>query len=372
MHLLDSDLAVEAASSQFRPSPRRFFSGVVAVLAFLILACLAVAVSADAPGAVLVWLACGGSVCAVTAWCLWRPTVLTRRLAAGTLVAGAAAAMVPFWWSGTPGDGAGHVQFCENEVCKDTGGGFAQAVGERGTAFAGLYLSSLQGLLDDEEQADLEAILDVEYELLKSDSRFAGLPNALLVRSDAKTVRFLSWVPGSGRYPCIIFLHGYGGMLTPYLRTLVDSQLGGEAVLLAPMLNNDGDWWEADAAGVLQRLLLHLPVQVDRDRIYVMGLSNGAVGAIRLVAQPQLAGVFRGFILVSGAALLDSETSVDTRVLMVHGRHDVRFGVPYMDQCARRLRESGAETELHLLDSNHFMLLTRTPALASIISDWMH
>ena len=176
--------------------------------------------------------------------------------------------------------GANVVRFCENNLCVGRVGVLARVVGERETAMAGLMLSSAQGLLSDEERADLEAVLEEGYDRLDADQRFSGKPNALLVQSDGDKVRYLRWVPGEGTWPCIVFLHGFGGMLTPYFRALVDSELGRKTILLAPILDNDGAWWEEKGILVLRKLVQdHLPPGADPAQVYLMGLSNGAVGA---------------------------------------------------------------------------------------------
>jgi predicted esterase len=264
------------------------------------------------------------------------------------------------------------VQFCENSRCVGKVGVLARVVGERETAMAGLYLSSARGDLSDDESGDLKTILEESYDNLDGDERFSGKPNALLVRSDDDEVRYLQWVPGEGSWPCIVFLHGFGGMMTPYFRALVESELGQKAILLAPILDNTGAWWEEKGISLVKKLVEdNLPPGADRTRVYLMGLSNGAVGATVAGTVPELATRLRGFVLVSGIALLESDEPVHSDFLVLQGLDDVRFDSGYIDEGVERLRTLGANVEYETFVSNHFMLLKKSAEVTGAVVRWM-
>jgi hypothetical protein len=126
-------------------------------------------------------------------------------------------------------------------------------------------------------------------------------------------------------------------------------------VIVAPFLDFTGAFWSERGKQAVRSLVTeHLPPAVDRERVFLVGLSNGAIGATAILQDPALARHFRGFILVSGSGQVrPSRLSAD--VLMIIGSEDERFPLAYNEGVAQALRESGAQVETSILSADHFV-----------------
>jgi hypothetical protein len=66
----------------------------------------------------------------------------------------------------------------------------------------------------------------------------------------------LLWFPQAAKpVPVLIVLHGFGGLLTPYISILASSELGKHYAIVAPALDMAGAWWEPEGKAVLKRTL---------------------------------------------------------------------------------------------------------------------
>jgi predicted esterase len=271
------------------------------------------------------------------------------------------------------------VRFCEEGDCAATPPLASLLVGEGETALAGLYLSSSLGLIRGVEMDALEQILRAGYGDLASSPRFAGLPNAPLIQSDRGATRYLQWIPpGREKSPCLVFLHGFGGQLSLYMAALAGSELGSRFAIIAPFLDNTGRWWTPEGEAVVRDLVEHhLPSTVDRERVFLVGLSNGAVGATALAYSPATAtkgatrGLFRGAILLSGVGNVPRGERAPADFLIITGAADPRFPIDAVRQGADAIRHGGAKVELHVIEGDHFVVLSRTGDVATKIAAWL-
>lgn len=264
-----------------------------------------------------------------------------------------------------PGEG---LRACVDERCDGRGAFWQRVPDEREAARAGLYLSAAMGHMEGKELHDFDRLLDLEY--AKLPAAWSGLPNALLLRSTHDRIESQRWIPpGAKNAPCIVFLHGYGGALTPYVRAMVESDIGAHTVIVAPALDNLGDW--AGSLDVVERIVRDLPPEVDRAQIYLVGLSNGAVGAAQVLSEPALRAHFAGIVLVSGAAPLEGNVDLHGfRVLMVAGRNDPRFAYDWIVREAAEYGAAGAQVELVDYDADHFLMLTHADAWTRRYAAW--
>jgi predicted esterase len=177
-------------------------------------------------------------------------------------------------------------------------------------------------------------------------------------------------VPDSAaRSPCVVFLHGFGGQLTAYLKSLHEG-LGERFIIAAPFLDSTGAFWAPRGKEAVRALVTrHLPDQVDRDRVLLVGLSNGAVGATAIMQDPELSTHFRGFVLVSGIGAA-SAPSVRANVLVIAGADDERFPLLSMQRGAEALRRRGAQVKVVTLPADHFLLLSHAKEMAAAIDQW--
>jgi predicted esterase len=238
-------------------------------------------------------------------------------------------------------------------------------------ALAGLGLAGALGFIGGAERASLDALLRREYAALAASPRFAGLPAAPLVRA-AGHARYLQWIPpGRDRAPCLVFLHGFGGQLTVYLRSLIESGLGDDFVVLAPFFEASGRWWSAEGEAIVRDLVeRRLPAAADPGQVYLVGLSNGAIGAARLLQRPGLRGLFRGGVLLSGSAAPAAAELRGLELLILAGSDDPRFPIEGVRRDAAELEARGAEVALEALPADHFLILSHAPALAASVRAW--
>ncbi len=264
------------------------------------------------------------------------------------------------------------MQVCVNSDCGPRGSFWQLVPPEHEAARAGLYLAKLVGAMRGAEFDHFDRLLDTEYGRLTPAWR--SLPNSLLMFSSPSRVEYLRWVPpGREHLRCLVFLHGFGGELTPYLRAMVESPLGETSAALAPALDSVG-WWPSERGlGVVRALTdRYLPPQCDRDRVYLVGLSNGSIGAARIFSERAPRSAFRGAILVSGGGDFETEAPSETRWLFLTGAKDPRFGAEELRRIADGLARDGAAVMFQsIAGADHFLLLTHQAEWTRAARDWL-
>lgn len=257
--------------------------------------------------------------------------------------------------------------FCEDDDCSAPGPLLARLVRERESTFAGIALSRTLGILDGPDATRMGAACDRVYDALDVLTDQRPAVNALLLASSGDRVRMLTWTPpGDGPFPTLVFLHGFGGLLTPYLSVLAATALGSRFAIVAPALDTEGAWWERRGRQVLERTLAHLPPQVDPSRLFLVGLSNGAVGATHLASDPALGSAFLATILLVGIG--EAPGPLPHPVLVLPGTDDNRFPLPTVTALARALEDQGTDVTFHPTPGDHFTLFTHTDVLAAEIA----
>jgi hypothetical protein len=159
----------------------------------------------------------------------------------------------------------------------------------------------------------------------------------------------------------VIFLHGYAGSYTLecWLVARAAREIG--AVTVCPATGFSGHWRNEAGEHILRASLDYLHRR-DVKRVFLAGLSNGAIGASALSSQ--FASFFEGLILISGAPAAGDSGSLPT--LVVHGEHDTM--TPVAAARAFVARHQAAYTEL---PGGHFVLLTRRADAREAIVKWL-
>ena len=171
--------------------------------------------------------------------------------------------------------------------------------------------------------------------------------------------------PDSGTPPKtgIVFLHGSGGNFTVQCWLMATAGDYIDAVTVCPSTEPSGSWWNSKGQSILQETLIYLQ-QRGVERIYLAGLSNGAIGASRLA--DQLKNNLEGLILISGA---DPNAAItELPVLVLHGKYDERIPVSIMERYASA---AGPTATYHLLEGDHFLLLKQVDQVQEVIIDWL-
>ena len=171
--------------------------------------------------------------------------------------------------------------------------------------------------------------------------------------------------PRSGVPPkrSILFLHGFGGNFTVqcWLIARAGNQL--DALTVCPSTRVNGDWWSPAGEATLQETLTYLE-QRGIERIYLAGLSNGAIGASRLAEKFE--NRLTGLILISGAD--PSGTITELPVLVLHGKYDERIPVDMMEGY---VSAAGPHAAYHLFEGDHFLLLKQADEVQEVILNWL-
>jgi pimeloyl-ACP methyl ester carboxylesterase len=160
----------------------------------------------------------------------------------------------------------------------------------------------------------------------------------------------------------VIFLHGYAGNFTMPCWLIAQAAQPIGAVTVCPSVGWRGDWWTADGEATVRATLEYLHGRGVR-RVYLAGLSNGAIGASEIASRLQAD--LAGLILISGSST-DAEIS-DLPTLLVQGRDDERMPATLAQAFARR---AGAGATYVEVPGDHFVLVERAEELREQLAAW--
>ena len=243
----------------------------------------------------------------------------------------------------------------------------ARVIDEQDVALAGARLLPRMGLFTPREGIDLAPPMAQNYRAMGGAEGMTPSPflRTYLRRQrpeafDAVVVESASSRPAS---TAIVFLHGYTGNFTLPCWLVAQAARAIDALTVCPSVGWEGHWWAEDGARTLTSTLEYLQER-GIDRVYLGGLSNGAIGATRLV--PGVQAPFAGLILISGASA--GLPTHDLPTLIVHGREDERIRAAGARAYARQLDERATYVEL---EGTHFVLALRADEVREAISAWL-
>lgn len=315
---------------------------------------------------------------ALLALAAWRPRVSPRQRQAallGLLALAALDAMHVDWRLEATEPKKAALHYCEYRDCAASPPLLARLAPEGETAMAGMALSSFFQLIREPEKSELTRLLRAEYTEAAADPALAALPSAPLLGLLRSDVGYQLWEPRQRgeQTPCVVFLHGFGGQLSVYVKALLDGGLGESFAVAAPLGGPTGRWWSDSEQERLLRLLDDgLPAWIDREKIYLVGLSNGAIGATATATSPAFAGRFRRVVALSGAGPVPDKLPPNTPpILFLTGRDDPRFPLARIESTQQQLAARGVESRLVTLPGDHFIILSRKHEVARAIRDWL-
>lgn len=238
---------------------------------------------------------------------------------------------------------------CDAEVCSPQGPWWARLLPEGASLDAGLLLSSWVGLTDATEARSYRRAFDDFF------AQLPDVPNAALLVSSSQHVRRLIYEPpGTDQVPCVVFLHGFGGLSSVYVQALATA-LDGRVMVVAPALDLSARWDSPRAQAVVEQTLRSLPARADRRRLVLVGLSNGAVFGARY------AHLFRATVLVSGIG----ETGTKRHTVALIGEHDARMRASWVKAQAHSL-----SIPLEVVEgADHGLLLTHADRVARQVAE---
>jgi pimeloyl-ACP methyl ester carboxylesterase len=133
----------------------------------------------------------------------------------------------------------------------------------------------------------------------------------------------------------------------------LQSALDGRVMVVAPALDLAARWDSPRGQAVVEETLRTLPDRADRQRLVLVGLSNGAVFGAKY------APLFRGTVLVSGLGEPGGKPSRGTTVALV-GEGDVRMRANWVKAQAHSL-----SIPLEVVEgADHGLLLTHADRVA--------
>jgi predicted esterase len=165
---------------------------------------------------------------------------------------------------------------------------------------------------------------------------FSGLFLGLPVKHMGKELTYSLYVPESAQeghpLPMIVILHGMGGRGDSTLQNWKE-RLNDEFIILAPSYPM-GAWWTLSAEELVLQLIREtkMRVPVDSNRIFLAGLSNGAMGAYMIGSfYPDY---FAGVIPIAGAIsephyLHFLINLTNTPLYSIQGKHDPIFPIRF-------------------------------------------
>ncbi len=164
----------------------------------------------------------------------------------------------------------------------------------------------------------------------------SGLQRGLKLKHGGKIYSYALFAPENlspqSRLPVIVVLHGMGGSGDGTIEKWV-KRLGEKFIVVCPTYPM-GAWWSKTAEDIVLRLIRETKEKypVDQNRIFLSGLSNGAVGAFMIgMNYPDY---FAGIVPIAGGITERLMTFLvnlnNTPVYMIHGAKDPIFPISYL------------------------------------------
>lgn len=165
------------------------------------------------------------------------------------------------------------------------------------------------------------------------NNRFAGLQKNLETEYNGRKYSYALFTPASiateKSLPLIVILHGLGSAG----QTIIEKwarRLQGQWIILCPTYPM-GAWWALPAEKMVLQLIQKTQAEypVDRNRVFLSGLSNGAIGAYMIgMFNPDY---FAGIIPIAGSVtqrMLHFLVNLNnTPVYIIHGQSDPIFPI---------------------------------------------
>lgn len=204
----------------------------------------------------------------------------------------------------------------------------------------------------------------------------SGLYRGVPVKHMGRTLTYSLYVPGSAQegkpFSLIVILHGMGGRGDLTLARW-QKRLNDEYIILCPSYPM-GAWWTLSAEELVLQLIRETKARypVDPNRIFLAGLSNGALGAYMMgMFYPDY---FAGVIPIAGAVsephyLHFLVNLTHTPVYSIQGQYDPIFPIQASRRIYRILTDLNypltyrEHTEQGMAHGGHFMPESEVPAL---------
>jgi predicted esterase len=223
------------------------------------------------------------------------------------------------------------------------------------------------------ETQGLYASLDRVYGSISSDALFKNVGSALpycLADKRPAQGHYFAYYPAktADDTQVIVFLHGFGGNFLFYTYLLKEEF--PHAVILVP------SWGASWHDGTMQ-YLDDMYKDVKRRRSLsirkpcLMAISAGGPAGFRLYnEQPDR---FSCCVSIASAPSLAivPELKDNLKILMVNGKQDSRFRIAHVQSIASKLAERLPHFQIHVLDGDHFFLLSKREETFRVIKAFL-
>ncbi len=225
------------------------------------------------------------------------------------------------------------------------------------------------------------------YQEMESDPHFHRLGSAMgwayaeLLGRPFDVGHYYLYVPQKrpeGPLPVIVFLHGSGGNFKAYTWAWTRLAEAAGFVIIAPSFGF-GNWWRPGGPAAVSRAVEDAAtlVELDPDRVYLAGLSNGGLGVSQLAAaSPEQ---FRGLIFLSPVMATEIvgtaeflEAWRDRPMLVITGEADRRIPISYVQKRVSGLQAGGVDvTYIVYPGEDHFLFFSQLSNVLNDISVWL-
>ena len=227
-------------------------------------------------------------------------------------------------------------------------------------------------------QIQHEAVKSILLTRAKKSPGPTGLQENLQVTHNGKNypyALFLPESPNGEKIPLVVVLHGMGGSGANTIPAWVE-RLDKKVAVLCPTYPM-GAWWARPAEEMVLSLIDHIreKYNIDSDRVFLAGLSNGAIGAYMIgMFYPDR---FAGLIPIAGSItpryMHFLVNLSNTPIYMIQGAHDPIFPIQLSRRIHKilsdmkypvRYREHAEKGKAH---GGHFLPESEIPAMVEWI-----
>jgi dienelactone hydrolase len=176
-----------------------------------------------------------------------------------------------------------------------------------------------------------------------------------------------------GPVPLVVFLHGNGGPFQWYPEALARAAVARGFALAMPTWGF-GNWRsEASRRRIADTVEAAARVRpIDRERVYLAGLSAGGFGAVDAFARDPSFRACAALAGAPGAAPPGDPPFAGRPLLLIHGVNDPRVPVELSRSLAASVRARGGRVDYdELADADHFFVLTHEAAVVGRLFDWL-
>jgi predicted esterase len=222
----------------------------------------------------------------------------------------------------------------------------------------------------------------ISQKLIISPKNATGLQKGLIKKHNDRDYPYAIFVPEPAKddekpLPLMVLLHGMGGNGDNTIDAWI-KRLDGEFIILCPSYPM-GAWWTRNAEGLVLDLVNKIQAEywVDPNRVFISGLSNGAIGAYMIgMFYPDQ---FAGIVPIAGAItprymhfLINLK---NTPVYMIQGVHDPIFPISLSRRVNKILRDMKYSAiykeheKIGLAHGGHFLPEEEVPPLVQWLKE---